>query len=344
MQRFVLWLCDPTIRGADVTETNLRANMPSRIEADWLWILLARSTDDRTHLARAQAVANLDVNQKQGLANWVGAVANVAQHFLQTPPNALPFTPPNAWSARGSEWGGFKTLLLGFYDPGLRQSLPYQSNGTPTINPDLQVSYQDFVREFRQAHRLDPHPDAREICVLCSGELCVPAVDHWVGKGAFPLLAVCADNLLPICVECNEAPNKGQKPVHNNGEFGQWFHPYLRHANGAILLSYDAAGFGIRVDCGVRGDEQRVQNMDQLLNLGERWTREFKAEFRKKQRELEQQIEKSRNAGLEIDGTAILAMLTNYRDSLSPSEPKYEVHRVVANTLLEPSRLRALIG
>src|SRR5690606_39298279 len=113
------------------------------------------------------------------------------------------------------------------------------------------------VREFRDAHRLDPHPDAREVCVLCGGPLVLPAVDHWLAKTAFPLLAVCADNLLPICGECNSAPQKGQKDVHTNGLFSDWFHPYLRHANGAIRLRYDDATLRVLVESNTPADSDR---------------------------------------------------------------------------------------
>lgn len=339
MQRFALWLCTPEVRGADVTQANLRACMPSTIEADWLWSLLARSVGERTHLNRAQTVADYSNDDKKGLENWVQAVSALAQHFGPEPPVALPSQPPNKWGPRDRRWASFKDLMLAFYEPGLHIGLPYQDSGTPTNDPNLKVTYKRFVEDFRQAHRLDPHPDAREVCVLCGGELRLAAVDHWVGKGDFPILSVCADNLLRICKECNEAPNKGQKDVHTAGRFLDWFHPYLRHANGEIHLQYIRGEFGIRASSNSFDDERRVENIDNLLNLSRRWTCEFKAEYRRVQRS----VEDYRARGRTLDAVSLKKMLLDYSEGLSARERWYEVHRVLAYALLEPARVQALL-
>ena len=216
MRRFALWLCDPQVSGASVTQANLQANMGSAIEGDWLWLLLAGSTGTKALLDKAKRIADLPLAEKNGLQQWIHAVNSLVQHFGPTPPASLPVNPPNGWRARDQRWTVFKDVMVAFYEEGLhgRGGLPYAANGAPTGDVALRVSYDHFVREFRAAHRLDPHPDAREVCVLCGGPLVLPAVDHWLAKTAFPLLAVCADNLLPICGECNVAPQKGQKDVH----------------------------------------------------------------------------------------------------------------------------------
>lgn len=172
----------------------------------------------------------------------------------------------------------------------------------------------------------------------------MPAIDHWVGEGAFPLLSVCADNLVPICGDCNEAPNKGQKDVHEEGVFEDWFHPYLRHANGTIRLSYDPAAFEIQVCSLVPANQSRVQNIDRLLNLGQRWTKEFKGEYQKMLREVEHhRTKRIENGQRPIEEVDLLEILTTYRDRLSDCEPDYEVHCVVAEALLDPARVQALI-
>lgn len=288
MQGFALWLCDANIRGADVTHANLQARMGSKIEGDWLWLLVAGTTGKKKLLSSAEAIANLPLQQKQGLAQWVQAASRVAQHFSATPPADLPVEPPKGWGARSDHWRKFHALMAAFYEEGLKNGLPYQSDGMPTDVDARRVNYDQLKREFRQAHRLDPHPDAREVCVLCGGPLSLPAVDHWIAKAHFPLLAVCADNLLPICSECNQAPQKGQKPVHTNGNFSDWFHPYLRHANGAVTLRYIDGLLGVRAQSATAEHSQKVEHLDDLLNLSERWTREFRAEYRRLQRELEQ--------------------------------------------------------
>lgn len=339
MQRFALWLCDANVHGNDVTSANLQAQMPSTIEGEWLWTLIAGTTGTKQALGRAQLIADLPASDKQGLVQWVQAMAALAQHFTQAPHAALPVLPPNNWTVQGAPWTAFKALMVAFYEQGLKSGLPYQSDGTPTNSIAPRVTYEQFVREFRQAHRLDPHPDARQVCVLCGGELKLPAVDHWMGKAAFPLLAVCADNLLPVCGECNEPPQKGQKPVHTQGGFADWFHPYLRHANGAVTLRYKEAALAIRVESNAPEHSAKVDNLDRLLNLGDRWTREFKAEYRRLQREIEQ----TRQYHGPLTLASLRTRLTDYRNGLSEAEPNSEVHGLVAETLLQPSRLEALL-
>jgi len=334
MRRFALWLCDPQVAGASVTQANLRAKMGSAIEGDWLWTLLARTRNRKTFLERAERIANLPRAEKSGLQQWIQAVNSLAQHFGPTPPAALPANPPNDWGARGEWWTCFKDVMVAFYEEGLRGGLPYAANGAPTANVALRVSYDQFVREFRAMHRLDPHPDAREVCVLCGGPLVLPAVDHWLAKTAFPLLAVCADNLLPICGECNSAPQKGQKDVHTAGAFFDWFHPYLRHANGVIRLRYDDVALKVCADSATGSDVERVKSLDGLLNLGQRWTREFKAEYRSLQREMQKRGISQANCVREF--------IDDYRAGLSDAEPNSEVHGLLAESLRLPARLMAL--
>ncbi|MEW6099643.1 MAG: hypothetical protein AB1666_10705 [Pseudomonadota bacterium] len=333
MRRFALWLCDPQVSGASVTQANLQASMGSAIEGDWLWHLLAGSTGTKALLGKARRVADLPLAEKSGLRQWIQSVSTLALHFGPTPPAALPVNPPNGWGARNDYWKAFKDLMVAFYEEGLRGGLPYAANGTPTGDVALRVSCDQFVRAFRVAHRPDPHPDAREVCVLCGGPLVLPAVDHWLAKTAFPLLAVCADNLLPICGECNVAPQKGQKDVHTGGAFSDWFHPYLRHANGAIRLRYDEATSSVRVESATPADAVKVRNLDDLLNLAERWTREFKAEYRRLQREAQ-----LRCSG---DVQALQRRLMDYRQRLSAAEPHHEIHALLAEALLDPARLQA---
>jgi hypothetical protein len=287
----------------------------------------------------AEEIANLPLQDKQGLTQWVQAASQVAQHFSATPPNPLPVVPHNGWRARDLHWQKFLALMSAFYDEGLKNGLPYQSNGTPTADDGLKVSYDQFLRAFRQTHRLDLHPDAREACVLCGGPLALPAVDHWVAKVHFPLLAVCADNLLPICSECNQAPQKGQKPVHTNGNFSDWFHPYLRHANGVVRLRYDEALFTVCAESATAEHRQKVEHLDGLLNLSARWTREFKAEYRRLQRELELQCARIGP----LTANDLQHRMLRYRNELSAAEPYHEVHQQVAYAMLTPARQTALL-
>lgn len=242
MQRFALWLCDPATNGARISQQGLQPPvLASAIEANWLWDFLQRVEAGQSLLNRAQTVANMPALQKAALSAWIQAVSALALQF-QPAPTPWPINRP---VASDSEWKAFRTLMEAFYEKGLHSGLPYQPDGTPTAAQG--VNYDDYVIAFRNAHRLNPAPHAREVCILCGGPLGdIPHVDHWIIKSAFPLLSVCADNLSLICSTCNEAPNKGVKSVHSNGSFADWFHPYLRPGNGAVRLDYVLADLSVQ--------------------------------------------------------------------------------------------------
>jgi hypothetical protein len=270
-------------------------------------------------------------------------VSNIALHFGLNPSLAFPAQIPNSWNDKSPPWISFKTLFIAFYERGFTKGgLPYRSDGTPTDVGADQVTYAKFVAEFRATHKLDTHHDAREVCVLCGGELKEQEVDHWISKANFPLLSVCADNLLPICGECNAGyDTKGQKPVHSSGNFADWFHPYLRPAHGMLTLEYQLPEMTISCVAIKAADQLKVDNLDKLLNLGARWTREFKAEHRKKQKEAADRIRRGRGPR---DFTELQLWLTEYRDGLVASEPNFEVHKALSSAMLEPTRLATWQG
>ena len=185
-------------------------------------------------------------------------------------------------------------------------------------------------------------PGAYEVCVLCGGPVEDIEVDHWIAKSAYPLLSVCADNLLPICGRCNSTDNKGTKAVHSNGSFANWFHPYWRHSNGAIRLDYDLQSRSI-VSLAVNpADVEKVANLDNLLNLSKRWTRKFKAEYINQQDELRryEQLRKDENLPRFTQEEVVFHINTK-QAVLSPTMPHYEVHNAVFSAMLYQARLDA---
>lgn len=228
-----------------------------------------------------------------------------------------------------------------FYEKGFHSGLPYLPNGTPASTGG--VNYADYVSAFRDAHRLNPAPHAREVCVLCGGPLGdTPHVDHWIIKSAFPLLSVCADNLQLICSTCNEAPNKGDKPVHSAGSFADWFHPYLRPGNGALHMAYMLPELSVRCSAITPIDQPKAEKLDALLNLSGRWTREFKAEYAKHQDVLvRRERHRLQSAQARHTQVEILSYIQQWQADLAASEPHHEVHQALAVALQEPSRLAA---
>lgn len=334
MQRFALWLCDPATTGAHISQQGLQPPvLASAIEANWLWAFLQRVEAGQSLLSRAQAVAAMPAAQKTALSVWIQTVSALATQF-QPAPTPWPINRP---VASDSDWKAFKTLMEAFYEKGLRSGLPYLPTGIPTAAGG--VTYADYVNAFRDAHRLNPVPDAREVCVLCGGPLGdTPHVDHWIIKSKFPLLSVCACNLSLICSTCNEAPNKGDKPVHSNGSFADWFHPYFRPGNGSVRLDYVLADLSVHCLAVHPTDQPKAAKLDALLNLSTRWTQEFKAEYIKHQDVL---IRRARKAQARYSEADVQSYVQQWQADLGHSEPHHEVHQTLAAALLEPSRLAA---
>ena len=330
------WLCDPTTASADVTQINLvPPRVPTQIEADWLWNFLYGRK--QTRLSQAKVIAAMSIVEKTALLGWSNSVVAVFDQFLPAPqvwPITRPVIPASAWTA-------FKGLMEAFYDRGLKSELPYLANGTPVAAGG--VDYSSFVQAFRDAHRQSLDLNAREVCVLCGGPLGdTPHVDHWIIKSAVPILSVSADNLQLICCTCNEAPNKGDKPVHSSGSFVEWFHPYLRPGTGALRLDYVLPELAVRCEATQPIDQPKADNLNFLLNLADRWTREFKAEYanqqdilrrREKQRVLRGQVRHSK--------PEIRAAVQQWLDDLSPIEPHHEVHQALCRAMLEHARIAA---
>lgn len=328
------WLCDPRTADTDVTENNLAPPIvPTQIEADWLWRFLVGRK--QTRLNQAKLIAAMLPKEKNALLVWSDSVVAVADQFQPVHsvwPTVLPIISTGAWAA-------FKGLMTAFYEQGLKSGLPYKPDGTLVATGG--VCYADYVKAFRDAHRLNPDLNAREVCVLCGGPLGqTPEVDHWIAKSDFPLLSVCPENLLPICGDCNSTANKGNKDVHSAGSFADWFHPYLRPANGAVQLDYALPDFSVRCSASTLADEPKVAKLDVLLNLASRWTKEFKAEYANQQDILRRrERERIRQTQGRHTQAEIRAFAKQWQIDLAASEPHYEVHRTLAAALQEPTRL-----
>lgn len=337
MRRFSLWLCDSDTTSGHISQQGLQPPvLASAIEADWLWEFLQRVDDGQSLLSRAQSVANMPTAQKANLASWICSVSALTAQF-QPEPTPWPITRPIPEAA----WRGFKVLMDAFYEKGFRSGLPFLADGTPTAARG--ITYKTYVEDFRNEHRFNPNADAHEVCVMCGDRLGdTPHVDHWITKSAFPLLSMCQDNLILMCGVCNEAPNKGEKPVHSAGNFKNWFHPYLRPGNGALQLSYELPKIAVRCNTESPADQPKADNLDALLNLTSRWTKEFKAKYfshqdiliRRERRRIRR--EQARHTQGEIQ-----SYIQQWQDDLNSGEPHYEVHHALGNALQEPNRLAA---
>lgn len=337
MRTFALWLCDPRVKKTDIIQANLIKALGTPIEGQWLWAFLKHDVRRTPLLDRAGTVANLSHTEKRLLHTWILRTADVSNHFSLTP-NAQPL-PVGIPLQDKAGWAAFKTLMEAFYSPGLTvDGLPYDAKGNVTSDPSIQVDYKRFKRDFLLEHKIDKNADAREACVICGAELCKSHIDHWISKAKFPLLSVCADNLIPMCDECNESPNKGSEDVHTGGSFSDWFHPYRRHPTGTFTLKLSTPEFGVELKSSDPADAQRLKNLDELFNLKLRWSKELRAEYRKVQRLLERR-QKGKPVALTL--IEVYTAINEWAQDLSSAEPNHEVHKVLFDALTEPCRLVA---
>jgi hypothetical protein len=332
------WLCDPNVQGIDITNANLAQVLTGRaIETDWLWEFLQKEESKQSLLLRAQAIADMPIINKAALLSWAVAIVDVAAQFQSTPA----VWPPSPPVLTESQWSAFKTLMEAFYEKGLRSGLPYDATGAVGLSGG--VRYKDFVTAFKLQHQTNPSPDAKGVCVYCGGELGgSPQVDHWINKSSAPVLSVAANNLVLVCTQCNSPSNKAKKAVHDNGVFTQWFHPFHRPGHGAFRLSYDAAIWRVVCIANDVADNVKTENMDRLLNLTDRWTTEFKAEYVRQQGVLYRR-ERSRikNQQARQTQSEVTAYVEQVNDDLDCTYPHYEVHNVLCTAMRDIARSAA---
>ncbi|MDI3206795.1 hypothetical protein [Pseudomonas shahriarae] len=338
IQGFSLWLCKPKSSGAALTEVRVYRLMQTPYEASWLWNFLNGTQAGKTHLERAQHLADLPTDKKRHLKKWIIASTNVEVYFGLIPTGKkIPITLPFTQYVDGNiHWENLKDLMEAFYLKGLKEGLAYQPNGTPATNKKEALNYHIFRNSFIALHQKDSHEYARQICIICNGELRNVSVDHWIAKSAYPLLSVCADNLVPICSECNQSPNKGAKRVHTDGSFEDWFHPHLRHPDGTLNITYEPTKFGVALTSTRPSDNKRVANLNTLFNLEQRWTREFKGEYRKLYNSI---LTRQRKTGEELTLEALCKQINFWADGLTPGQPHFEVHKALADSLRDTNRL-----
>jgi hypothetical protein len=338
IQSFALWLCAPGLSANGVTAAAIEQLLQTPQEARWLWRFLSGTLKDKTYLERAQHLAGLAPDKKLVLREWIERSANIGVYFDVVPtgkqiPTVLPFA---EYPDGELHWNNFKDLMEAFYSKGFRGGLAYSPNGAPTEDTEIALNYAVFRANFIKLHQLDKHEYARQVCVICNGELRNPSVDHWVAKANYPLLSVCADNLIPICGECNQSPNKGTKKVHTEGDFEDWFHPHFRHPNGTLKLVHQTSDLRLKLTSTCATDTKRVANLNGLFNLEQRWTREFKGEYRKLYNAI---LTRQRKRGEALTLESLCQQLEDWADGLNPNQPHFEVHDALAKTLRDANRL-----
>jgi len=328
--RLILWLCEPGRVPADITETNLRTLHASPIVGNWLIEFLNKEYERVTLLSRVVSIAGFPTVDKALIVNWLNSSNNTATQF-QNPPPAWPAKP--ACSAQA--WNTVKDLLTQFYSKGLGEGLPFDVDGSPIAAGG--VNREAFVAAFKQTH-------GDRACVLCDGPLGLPEVDHWIAKKHFPGLSTASHNLIPICHECNSRSNKGEKPVWQNAgnAFDGWFHPVFRPARGCLVPTHQTMQ-RIVVTPTSPVHAQRVQKLDGLVKLSERWTSEFKAQSRAYKNTLRGKIRRGRIPATTIAISLELQDIQQDIATENPLEANSIIRNLTLSSLQAPANLAALL-
>lgn len=261
-------VCDPRTKGGDVTEAwclGLRGD----IDPIWLRAFLSRKDKlaniCRPLLAHLQAIAGAQDALKQQVIDQFTYNQGFAEAFDCTAPKPHPLKPIAALGdiALSNAVRGFFTI---FYDPEF-----YKDKGFPV--PTL--SGRKFTRDFFLA-RFKENNIGIGVCVLCDGGLGDPDLDHFYAKKVYPGLSCHQENLVPICKTCNGRNRKGEKApldVDANDPMENWFHPYWRCAAGCYSIEFVTKDQGLWPVLRSANplNQLRLDNLDKLVDLGQRW-------------------------------------------------------------------------
>lgn len=328
--RLVLWLCESGRKAADVTATNLCTLHASPIAGSWLIAFLDKKLKDTKLLKRAKVIAGLPTTEKGNITAWLNASNNTASQF-QNPPPVWPAKP--TCSEKG--WAALRELLESFYTKGLGEGLPFDETGSPVATGG--VDRESFVKAFKSAN-------GEITCILCDGPLGSPEVDHWIAKKHYPSLSTCSHNLIPICHECNSRANKGEKPVwaDSANAFDDWFHPVFRSANGWMEPRHQTMQ-AIKVVATSPVHTNRVNNLDKLIKLSDRWTSEFKMQFNAYKKTLRGKISRGRITATQVDLASELHEFELEIADENPLKANSVIRKLTLSTMQEPAKLGALL-
>ena len=144
---------------------------------------------------------------------------------------------------------------------------------------------QEFNLRILQSQYTQENGENGKVCPVCVREILFDAgegaADHYFPRTKYPALTLHPHNIVPICSDCNGARLKHAKdPISSQdagpGELRTVFLPYLRPAQSEVA-------FCVSADCTRKiimypkedtseHTEKRIENMERLFKLGERWS------------------------------------------------------------------------
>ncbi|MED3541308.1 hypothetical protein ABEX53_10515 [Bacillus toyonensis] len=147
------------------------------------------------------------------------------------------------------------------------------------------LSHSPFSRkEFLKGYKLT-NEKSIQVCPICCGKIIWTdnmnhsELDHYFPKSIYPALAIAADNLVPMCNDCNTKAKLGKNPLNNNGKgaIRNAFIPYVHSGIDEITINYllgEKSKFEVEILPNDPADEfvkLRIKNFDRIYNIRERW-------------------------------------------------------------------------
>jgi len=278
-------VCKPGTKRNHVTESWC-LGLRSDIDATWLRSFLSRKDKlpniSKPLLEHLRTIADANVALKKQIIDQFAYNQEFAEAFDCSAPKAHPLRPVTALGDANliKAVRGFFTV---FYDPEF-----YKDKGFPVPHLAGRKFTRDyFIAQFNKINL------GIGVCVLCDGGLGDPDLDHFYAKKVYPGLSCHQANLVPICKTCNGRNRKGEKAPLDDGvndPMENWFHPYWRCAGGCYSVEFV-----------IRDDElwptlhsadaltqRRLDNLDTLIDLGERWQGNLNHIFRSLVKQLKQ--------------------------------------------------------
>lgn len=290
-RRLIEVSCDPNYNGLSLTKTAILSIFTEKPVFAWVSELLEMQAGDNTSktiLDSLQYISNS--SHKNSILQWYRESFNFVSHFPPTSSYLI-------WSENSNippaEWGDLRLILEKFYSLLQSKGLPFRQDGVPTSKKKERLNRKKLVDLFKSENNSG-------LCSLCEGAIKNPRVDHWISVSEFPSLSLFPENLFPICHDCN-SDYKTSKPVYEmtSSPFENWFHPFLFPACDELELNYE--NFRVVLNAKTQIHQSKVDKLDELVKLSERWTDEFQNQKEMYQRDIrrKKKLKKNRN-GLNI--------------------------------------------
>lgn len=250
----------------------LKSTWNTVTDSTWLQRFWENNSDKRAEWCNQ--IAGAEVAIKRDILEIMAQQLRFAELYSNPPSVHLEI---HSWKVSNNSLGderkrqivlkAVQNLLQEFYAP-----LFYKNEGFP--NPDGSQFHKDVF--ICRSPKVCPYTDNKPQDTK---------LDHFFPKESFPFLSCHPDNLIPCSTDPNSVGRKGSKLPFDKDETDQaqnWFHPKFRSAWKTFKLTFDSES-----SCGPKAnfvanteqDQPRLDNMAEMFDLVEFWSRDLDDEL-----------------------------------------------------------------